>query len=127
MRRAAQFRRLRRGTTPRQLGGTGRQVLAELGHGREDRLGHFFEDMECTKLMRHIAEDCGDRLRIKRRAVGGDPLEDQTVRLQGGLEAAEERFDVLVGGVVIEDLVGGSCLFSSRLVFVIFGRSSRFR
>jgi hypothetical protein len=56
--------------------------------------------------MGHIAEDGGDRLRIQRRAVGGDPLEDQAARVQGGLEATEERLDVFVGGVVAEDLVG---------------------
>ena len=34
------------------------------------------------------------------------PLRVRPARLQGGLEAAEERLDVLVGRVVVEDLVG---------------------
>ena len=55
--------------------------------------------------MRHLTEDRGDRLGIQRRAVGRDPLEGQSARLQGGMEAAEERLDVLVGRVVVEDLV----------------------
>lgn len=97
--------RLRGGTTPRQLGGRGRQALAQLGHSTEHRLGDFLEDVEGAKLMRHSTEDGGDRLRIQRRAVGRDPLEGQAPRLQGRVESAEERLDVLVGRVVIENLV----------------------
>jgi hypothetical protein len=96
---------LRGGTAPRQLGGVGRQAFAQLGHGTEDRLGDFLEDVECAELVRHLAEDRGDRLGIQRRAIGRDPLEGQAARLQGGLEAAEERLDVLAGRVVVEDLV----------------------
>jgi len=99
-------RRLRARTAAWQLGSTGRQILAQFGHGREDRLGHFFENMERAKLMRHIAEDRGDRFGVQRRAVGCDPLEAQPARVQGGMEAAEERFNVAVGGIVVEDLVG---------------------
>jgi hypothetical protein len=95
---------LRGGTAPRQLGGLGGQAFPQLGHGTEDRLGEFLEDVECAELMRHLAEDRGDRLGIERRAVGGDPLEDQAPHRQGGLEAAEERLDVHVGRVVVEDL-----------------------
>jgi hypothetical protein len=57
---------LRGRTTPRQLGHAGRQVLAQLGHGGENSLGHFLEDVECAELMRHLAEDCGDRPGIER-------------------------------------------------------------
>jgi hypothetical protein len=96
---------LRSGTAPPQLGGVGRQAVAQPGHGTEDRLGDFLEDVECAELMRHVAEDRGDRLGIERRAVGGDPLEDQSSRLQRGVEAAEERLDVHVGRVVVEDLI----------------------
>src|SRR5947209_480615 len=35
----------RAGTAPPQLGGVGRQAFAELGHGTEDRLGEFLEDV----------------------------------------------------------------------------------
>ena len=64
------------------------------------------DGVERAELMGHIAEDCGDRLGVQRRAVGRDPLEDQAARLQGGPEAAEERLDIAVGRVVAEDLVG---------------------
>ena len=98
-------RRLRGGTTSRQLRGLARQALAQFGHGTEHRLGDFLEDVECAELVRNLAEDGGDRLGIQRRAVGRDPLEGQAARLQGRVESAEERLDVLVGRVVIEDLV----------------------
>ena len=55
--------------------------------------------------MRHLAEDLGDQLGIQRRAVGRDPLEGQSPCRRGGLEAAEERLDVDVGRVVVEDLI----------------------
>ena len=86
---------LRGGTAPPQLGSRGRQALAQLGHGTEDRLGDFLEDVEGAKLMRHFTEDRGDRLGIQRRAVGRDPLEGQAARLQGSVESAEEGLDVL--------------------------------
>ena len=100
------LRGLRGETAPPQLGGVGRQALAQLGHGGADRLGYIAKDVERTKLMGPIAEDRGDRLGVQRRAVGGDPLEDQAARLQVGLGAVEERLDVFVGRVVAEDLVG---------------------
>ena len=98
-------RRLRAGTATRQLGSTRRQILAELGHRAEDRLGHFLEDVEGAELMRHLTEDRGDRLGIQRRAVGRDPLEGQSPCRQARLEAAEERLDIDVGRVVVENLI----------------------
>ena len=106
LRRAARLRRLRAGTAAWQLGGAGRQILAQLGHGGEDRVGHVANDVERAELMRHVAEDRGDRFGIQRRAVRCDPLEAQPARFQGGLEATEERHDVEAGGVVVQDLVG---------------------
>ena len=100
------LRCLRTRTAARQLGGDAGQILAEFGGGGEDRLGHFFEDMEGAKLMKRRTEDHGDRLGIQRRSIGRDPLEDQASRLQGLVEAAEERLDVLVGRVVVQDPVG---------------------
>ncbi len=91
------LRRLGGGAAPWQLGSTGRQGLAQLGHGREDRLVHVVKDVECAELMRHVAEDRGDRLGVQRRAVGRDPLERQSTRLQGRVEAAKERLDVGLG------------------------------
>jgi hypothetical protein len=100
------LRRLRSGTATSQLWGAGGQSLSELGDGGEDRLVHFLDDMEGAELMRHRTEDRGDRLGIQRRAVGRDPLEDQAARLQGLMEAAEERLDVLGGRIAVEDPVG---------------------
>ena len=76
-----------------------------LGYGRQDRLGDLAENVEGTHLMGDVAEDCGDRLGIKRRAITGDPLEGQTAGRQGPLEAAEQRHDVLVNRIAVEDLV----------------------
>ena len=56
--------------------------------------------------MRDLAEDRGDRLGIQRRAIGRDPTDGQPAGLEGGPESAEERRDVRVGRVVVEDLVG---------------------
>ena len=95
------------GTAPRQFGGAGRQILAQFGHGAQGRLGHVTKDVKHAELMGHFAEDRGDRLGVQRRAVGGDPFEDQATRLEGGLEAAEERLNVAVGRGVVEDLIGG--------------------
>jgi hypothetical protein len=94
------------GTTPGKLGGTGRQAPPLLGHRREDRLGQFPEDVESADLMGHIAEDGEDRLGIEVRAVGGDSADGQPSGLQGPLEPAEERLDIGLGGIVVEDLVG---------------------
>ena len=99
-------RRLRAGAAPRQLRGAGRQALALLGHGREDRLGDLAEDVERAELMGHVAEDRGDRLGVERRAVGRDPLEGQPARRQGRVEVAKERLDVLVVRGAAQDLVG---------------------
>ena len=51
------------------------QVLAEPGEHVQDGLGQFREDVEPADLVRDGAEDLGDRLRIQRRAVGGDPAD----------------------------------------------------
>ncbi|MEJ7640303.1 MAG: recombinase family protein [Singulisphaera sp.] len=63
------------------------------------------DGVEGAKLMRHFTENGGDRPGIERRAVGRDPLEGKAPRLQGRVESAQERLDVRVGRVVIEDLV----------------------
>ena len=106
LRRAARLAAFELGR-PRGNLGAGRQTLAFLGHGRgADRLVHLVQDVELADLMRHRTEDCGDRLGIQRRAVGRDPLEDQPACLQGRPEAAEERLDVDLGRVAVQDVVG---------------------
>src|ERR1700722_10505254 len=100
------LRSLGGGTTPWQLGSAGRQGLAQLGHGGEDRLVQVAKDVERAELMRHVTEDRGNRLRVQLRAVGRDPLHSQPARLQGRVEAAKERLDVALGRIVVKDLVG---------------------
>jgi hypothetical protein len=85
-------------------GGEGDEPEGATPNGLDARLRS--DGVECAELMRHLAEDRGDRPGIERRAVGGDPLEDQFSRLQSGVEAAEEGLDVLVSRVVVEDLIG---------------------
>ncbi len=94
------------GPAPRQLGGTGGQPLPLLGDGREDRLGHFAEDVEGTELVRDLTQDRGDRLGIECRTVGRDPLEGQSARGEGVVEPPKEGRDVRVVRVVIEDFRG---------------------
>src|SRR3954468_17937634 len=90
-------RGLRAGAPPSQLRGTGRQLLAHPGYGREDRLDHLAQDVERADLMRHLAEDRGDWLGVQCRAVGRDPFDGQAARLHGLVEAAEECLNVLGG------------------------------
>ena len=99
-------RRLRAGTTARQLGSARRQGLPQLGHRGEHRLGDLAQNVECAKLMWYVAENRGDRCGVQRRAVGRDPLEGESARFQSGVEATKEGHDVGLGGVVVEDLVG---------------------
>ena len=61
------LRRLRAGTAPRQLGSAGRQALAHLGHGGEDRLGHLAKDVESCRA------DAARRRRPWRSARGTAP------------------------------------------------------
>src|SRR6516165_592571 len=81
------------------------QVLADRSDGVEDGLGQLGQDVTATNLVLDRAEDLGNRLRIQLRTVGGDPLEAQPAARQGGLEPPEERLDIPVSRVVVEDLV----------------------
>src|SRR3954449_4064330 len=81
------------------------QALAHLSDGTEDRLVQFRQDVEPADLMLHGAEDLRDRLRIKLRAVGGDPAKGQPAAGQGRPEAAEEPPDIPLSRVVVEDRI----------------------
>lgn len=61
--------------------------------------------MKLANLVRDITEDLQDRLGIESRAVGRDSLELQATAIEDHLEAAEERQDILVGRIVVEDFV----------------------
>src|SRR5437016_1425022 len=81
------------------------QALADLSDGAEDGLVQLRQDVEATNLMLHRAEDLGNRLRIQLRTVGRDPAEGQSAAGQGRPEPPEERPDIPVFRVVVEDLV----------------------
>src|SRR5713226_8252672 len=61
--------------------------------------------MEGAQLMGYRPEDLGNRLRIERRAIRGEPLEGKSARLQGGRQAPQKRFAVLMGRIVVEDSI----------------------
>src|SRR4051812_2569890 len=81
------------------------QLLADLSDGAEDGLVELRQDVEATDLMRHGAEDLGNRLRIQLRTVGGDPTEGQAAAGQSRLEPPEELADITVSRGVVQDLV----------------------
>src|SRR3989442_5709856 len=74
-----------RRSTALQLGCGRGQAVALGGHSAEDALGQFLEDMEGTHLMRHLAKNRADRLRIERRAIRRDTPEPQVTIRQGRL------------------------------------------
>jgi site-specific DNA recombinase len=63
------------------------------------------DGVEATDLMLDRAEDLGNGLRIQLRTVGGDAVEDQPAVSQDSPKPLEERPDILVSRVVVEDLV----------------------
>ena len=82
-----------------------RQVLADLSDGAEDGLVQLSQDVEATNLVLNRAEDLVNRLRIQLRTVGGDPVDGQPAARQDHLEPPEERPDIPVSRVVVQDLV----------------------
>lgn len=62
--------------------------------------------MELADLVRNVAENRAQRLRIQRRGIGRDPTQRQAALLQMRLETPQERGDVFVVGIVVEHLVG---------------------
>jgi hypothetical protein len=97
--------RSRRRSAPFGGGLLGRQLLADLGHGTQDRLRQFLDDVEFTDLVRNSGKHQAQRLGIERRGIGRDTLQRQVALLQDGLEATQEGDDVLVLGIVIEHLI----------------------
>src|SRR5207237_10817774 len=83
----------------------GSEVLEGRGDSVEDGLVPLGQDVEATNLVLDRAEDLGNGLRIQLRTVRGDPTEGQPAASQGSLEPPEERPDIPVSRVVVEDLV----------------------
>jgi hypothetical protein len=95
----------RRRSPALQLGlGLG-QAIALFGYRFQDPLGKLLNDMEGTQLMGHVTKDHADRFGIERRAVGRDPLEFQVALRQGSLQTPKKGFDIVMIGIVIEDLI----------------------
>lgn len=71
----------------------------------QDRLGQVGDDVELANLMRDRSEDLQDRLGIESRTVSRDPKELQAAAIEDQLEATEERQDILVGWIMVENFV----------------------
>src|SRR5215813_2973846 len=61
--------------------------------------------MKRTDLMRDIPEHLYEGGGIERRAIGRDTEEGQVACRQGRFESPEKRPDVIVGGIVIQDVI----------------------
>jgi hypothetical protein len=90
------------------LGKRGLQLTANLGHGLEDGLVQFGDDVELADLMADRPEDFGHGRGVQLRTVGGDALQAQPTSQQGFLKPREEPDDVFLRGIVIEDFVDQS-------------------
>jgi hypothetical protein len=95
----------RAGPSARELRLLRGQVLADRSGGVEDSLVQLGQDVEATNLVLDRAEDLGNGLGIELRTVRGDPVEAQPAARQGRLEPPEERPDIPVSRVVVENLV----------------------
>lgn len=93
------------GPAPRQDGQLGRQVLADLGHGVQHRVGQFLDDVEAAELVGHAVEDQGQRRRVQGRAIGGDAFQPQAAGIQVRLEVLEEAGDVRGLGGMVQDAI----------------------
>jgi hypothetical protein len=80
------------------------QVLADRSDGVEDGPVQLGQDVEATNLVLDCAEDLENGLRIQIRTVRRDSLKGQLAAGQGRLEPPEERPDISLSRVVVEDL-----------------------
>ena len=87
------------------LGWHGCQALAGAGHGASDRSVHLGHEMKRTDVMRDIPEHLDEGGGRERRAIGRDTAEGQVACRQGRFESLEKRPDVVVGGIVIQDVI----------------------
>ncbi len=85
-------------------GHLGSDGFAHLRHCPQNRQSEVGDDVEFADLVRDVAEDLQNGLRIQSGTVGGDPLELQASVIEDLLEAPEELQDVLVRGVMVEDV-----------------------
>jgi len=62
------------------------------------------DDVKRADVMRHIPENLPEGRGRERCAIGGDPEEGQVACLQGGFSSPQKGSDVVVGGIVIQDV-----------------------
>jgi hypothetical protein len=91
---------------PAEFRFAGGQFLADFRHRPQHCFGQLLENVKLANLMRHIAENLGNRPRIQARSVGRDAFQSQSALLQQRLKPAEETLDVGMRGVMVQDLVG---------------------
>ena len=61
--------------------------------------------MKLAALMLHLPEHRPEGCRIERRAIGRDAQQRQVACCEGRLQPTEKRPDVVVGGIVIQDVI----------------------
>ncbi len=81
----------------------GCQVLACAGPGPADRFVHLGHEMQRTDVLRDIPAPLHEGGGSARRAIGRDAEEGQGAYRQGRVHTPQERPDVVVGGLVIQD------------------------
>ena len=89
----------------RQGGQPGRQLLANPGHGVQNRVGQFLDDVELADLVGNGTEDQGNGLRVKRPTIGCDPPQCQAADIQLFLELGQESGDVHGRGRVVQHTI----------------------
>jgi hypothetical protein len=81
------------------------QFFADLGHGPQNRLGQFLDNVELADLMRHIAEHHLQRLGIKRRSIGRYAFQSPATLAEHCLKPTQEGRNVRMIRIVIQDLI----------------------
>lgn len=81
------------------------QLLANLGHCPQDHLRQFLDDVEFANLVGNSAENRLQRLGIKGRSVGRHAFDRHAPRDKHGLKPAEERDDIRMIWIVVQDLI----------------------
>jgi hypothetical protein len=81
------------------------QALAGAGHSSHHRFDHLGDDMKLADLMSHLPQNLPERFRIERRAIGRDAEKGQGACRQGRVQTPQKRPDVVVRGIVIQDVI----------------------
>jgi hypothetical protein len=82
-----------------------RQALALAGYRLHHGFDDILDDMKLAQLMRHPAKDLGEGGRIEGRTIGGHAPQCQVTHCQGRLQPLQKGPDIIVGGIVIQDVI----------------------